>query len=276
MYEIEKIKELAPAAFRSPEEGAEKGVSKHYQFMTTAELINGLGSLGWSVYSASQQKSKKNPETTKHMLRFRNSEYGSFGVDGNVPEILLVNSHDRTTSLNFHVGIFRVICSNGLVVADETFSKLNIRHMGYTFEDVKANITQITENLPVVFNSINKFQSIFLDKNQETEFMVKSLAIRYPEYINPKTNKLNEQLIKKSVDLDDMLKPLRPEDSGNDLWTVFNKTQEKILKGGFKRIGCNNTIKTVRPITNIRLNILINKGIWDLTNQFYSFGVVPQ
>jgi hypothetical protein len=68
MYQLDQLKELAPSAFRTAEQGAQSGVSKQYQFMTTSEIIDGLAGMGWEVHSATQQKSKKNPETTKHML----------------------------------------------------------------------------------------------------------------------------------------------------------------------------------------------------------------
>ena len=270
MFELQRIKELAPSAFRKAEDGAERGVSKHYQFMTTADIIDGLGGMGWDVYTATQQKSKKNPETTKHMLRFRHPEFGSLGIKGNVPEILLVNSHDRTTSLNFHVGIFRVICSNGLVIADETFDKLRIRHMGATFDEVRGSIMNITENLPSVFNAINRFEGVILSEKEQLEFAMNAFAIRYPEYVNEKTNKVNTKLIKKNVDINNILAPCRPEDYGDDLWRVYNRVQEHLMKGGFLHQGLGNKPRASRPISNIRLNVLINKGLWNLADNFAS------
>jgi hypothetical protein len=268
MYKIEKIKELAPAAFRMPEQGAQGGVSKHYQFMTTAEIIDGLSDMGWDVYNAMQQKSKKNPETTKHMLRFRHNEFGSLGVKGNVPEILLVNSHDRTTSLNFHVGIFRIICSNGLVVADETFNKFSVRHMGTTFDEVKSIITNITEELPTVFNTINRFEGVILNETEQIEFATKAFAVRFPEYINPKNNTLDVRKINKNVRIEEILKAVRPEDDGADLWTTYNKVQEHLIKGGFQHQGEGSKPRAARPISNIRMNVLINKGLWSLADEF--------
>lgn len=268
MKNLEQLRELAPAAFRMPEDGAEHGVSKHYQFMTTAEIINGLGTMGWNPHSAMQQKSKKNPETTKHMLRFRHDDFGSLGVKGNIPEILLVNSHDRTTSLNFHVGIFRLICSNGLIVASETFNKLTIRHMGTDFETVRTMINDVAKNLPTVFESINRFEGVILNENAQIEFAQQSFAIRFPEYINPKNNKLNVKLMMERVDIKEILKPHRTDDAGDDLWSTYNRVQENIMKGGFQHIGETGKPKAARAINNIRLNVNINKGLWRLAENF--------
>ena len=268
MYEIDQLKELAPAAFRTPEQGAERGVSKQYQFMTTAEIIDGLSGMGWNAHSATQQKSKKNPETTKHMIRFRHDDFGSLGVKGNIPEILFVNSHDRTCSLNFHVGIFRLICSNGLVVADTTFDKFRVRHMGTKFSEVKHMITDITKKLPTVFSAIDRFEHVILKDNAQEEFAMRAFAIRFPEYIDVKTNQVDYAKVQKNVNVNDILKAVRPEDNGADLWRVYNRVQEHLIGGGFQHIGQTNKAKATRPITNIRMNMLVNKGLWTLAEEF--------
>lgn len=268
MTTIETLKDVAPSAFRMPEEGAANGVSKHYKFMTTMDIINILESMHWNLYNAKQQKSKKNPETTKHMLTFRNPMFGSVGVGGNIPQILLVNSHDRTSSLAFYLGIYRLICSNGAVVQTKSIHDYNVRHMGTEFNVVKQVITEITNSFPIVFESISKFGNKIMTPIEQREFALRSLAIRYPEYINQTTGNLDVQNILDTVDFDSYIKPIRMEDNGNDLWTVFNKSQEKLIKGGFQRIGDTGKSKAVRPITNILTDVKVNQGLWSLAESF--------
>jgi hypothetical protein len=267
-YELERIKELAPSAFRESKQGAAVGVSSKYQFMTTSEIIDGLGKMGWNVHSAQQPKTKKDPETAKHLLRFRHEHFGSLGVKGNIPEILLINSHDRTTSLKFHVGIFRLICSNGLVVADKTFSKLQIRHMNTTFEEVKVAINTIVTGLPIVFDKIEKFESISLSDKQQLDFATKAITTRYPEYINQKTNKIDTTKINEHFSLEDLLRVDRPEDSGNSVWCVYNRVQEKLIKGGFLHTGTTGKTKLARALTHIRTNTITNIKLWDLAESY--------
>ena len=166
------------------------------------------------------------------------------------------------------MGIFRIICSNGLVVADETFNKFRIRHMGTTFAEVKGLITNITENLPTVFNAINRFEGVILNDTEQTEFAMKAFAIRFPEYINPKNNELDVKKINKNVRIDEILKAVRPEDNGGDLWRTYNRVQEHLIKGGFQHQGEGNKPRAARPISNIRMNVLINKGLWNLAEEF--------
>lgn len=264
----EEMKDNLPAAFRKKSEGGDHTVSKHYKFMTTEEIMALLKKMHWDFYTGTQQKSKKNPDTAKHMLRFRSKEYGELGVNGNVPEILLVNSHDRTSSLTFHVGIFRIICANGLVVASDTFDKFTVRHMGTEFDTVKEIITDITGNLPDVFKLVNKFGKKKLTEADQRMFAAKSMAIRFPDYVNEKTGKVDIKKIEKHVNIDELLKPLRPEDAGDSLWNTYNRVQEKMLKGGFDHIGKESKARQARPISNIRMNLLINKGMWNLAETF--------
>jgi hypothetical protein len=232
------------------------------------DVIEDLSKFGWDIYDVAQQKSKTSPDTTRHLVRFRHKDFGAVGLKGNIPEILFVNSHDRTSALTFHVGIFRLICSKGLVVADKTFDKFRVRHSGTKFSEVKAMITEITANLPKVFTTINKFEHVILNEEAQREFAMKAFAVRFPEYIDIKTNLVDFNKVNKNVAVDEILKAVRPEDNGADLWRVYNRVQEHIMKGGFQHIGENNKSKATRPISNIRLNVLINKGIWSLAEEF--------
>ncbi len=268
MYSISELEEKVPAITRTLEEGPELGASKFYKFMTTFEIIESLALFGWKLYDGCTQKTKKNPLTAKHMLRFRHNDFGDVGINGSIPEILLVNSHNRTASLNFHVGVFKIICSNGLIVASETFAHRRIRHMGVSFDDVKEIIVGLTAKLPLVFGMIESFQDKILTDNEKLDFAYQSLAVRYPEFVDEKTNKIDKIKINKVIDIDEVLLPLREEDSGNSLWSVFNLLQEKMIKGGFNRQGLGKAPRLTRPISNIRTNVTINKELWELCESY--------
>lgn len=259
------LKVLVPSLFRTKDEGADERVSNKYQFMTSSEVIDLVAEKGWFVHSAKQQKTKKDPTTVKHMVRFRNQQYADMDM---IPEILLVNSHNRTSSLTFHVGVFRTVCLNGLIVADDTYGRLNVRHMGHSFDEVSEVIDDIIERVPRVLDAIKDFQAIELTSRKQMEFAVKSIAIRYPEYINPKTGTIDFTAIKSAVNINQLLEPARPEDESNDLWTVFNRIQEKLVNGGFGRIGLTGKMKMTREVTNIRTNVLINKNLWGLMAEY--------
>jgi hypothetical protein len=263
---MKDLKSVVPAAFRTKRQGA-IGASKHYQFMTTMDIIECLASLGWFPVEAKQPKARKNIDATKHLIRFRNPKLFKL-KDGKVPEILFVNSHDRTSALVFHIGIFRIICENGLVVADRTFDKISVRHMGTTFDTVVGIIKDLTLKIPVVMETINKFEGIHLNAKETEKFAMEAFAVRFPEYINPKTQKADQKLIKANVDISSILEPIRKEDVGDNLWLTMNRVQEHLIKGGFSVIGGQTTVnvRPAREIKDMNRAVRINKGIWSVAD----------
>jgi hypothetical protein len=119
-----------------------------------------------------------------------------------------------------------------------------------------------------VFSAIDRFEHVILNDNAQQEFAMKAFAIRFPEYVDVKTNQVDYSKVQKNLNVDEILKAVRPEDNGTDLWRVYNRVQEHIIKGGFQHIGQTNKAKATRPLTNIRMNMIVNKGIWQLAEEF--------
>jgi hypothetical protein len=236
-------------------------VSNHYRFIPTTEVINILNDEGWLPTQAIQSSTRKNNlniiDYKKHMIRFRNPEHHkiSKSIGDTFPEILLTNSHDGTSSFNFHVGLFRLVCSNGLVVSDKTFQKINIKHKGFDSLDVLETINTTTKSLPLIVDNVSQMMGKQLSKSQQLDFAKMAAEERWGN--------------DKMIDLNQMLNVRRQEDAGNDLWSVFNRVQENMLQGGIvtvtpKENGSVRKSKS-RSIRSIDQNIEINKMLWTLT-----------
>ena len=128
----EQIKSRVPSVFT---EVKNPRMSEHYVHIPTSRLLNDLTVLGWECIEAvaikRQKKSAAREGYQKHMLRFRNYAYEIEG--GLFPEIILTNSHEGTSQFVFRAGLYRFVCSNGLVIADAEFGQVKVRHMGYSF-----------------------------------------------------------------------------------------------------------------------------------------------
>jgi hypothetical protein len=243
--------------------------SKHYTFIPTTELIADFRKLGWHVERANQQKSK-DPMHTKHKVVFRSDAFPA--INGVFPELIVTNSHDRTAAFVFLLGLFRLVCANGLVVADKVFEELRIRHIRYNFESLKELTHTMMENMPSVMQSIVRLERVVLTPDQQMEFAVKAIASRFKEYVNDR-NIINIAEIEKAVNLPAFIQPVRPEDSNDSVWAVYNRIQEKLVNGGFQRVGLVDDIsKRVRPITNIKLDIDVNKSLWQLATEYAEAG----
>src|SRR6266705_1717127 len=116
---IEDLTNLAPSALANE---AHESRSDRYGFQSTTEVISMMQQEGFQIFSASQSRTRQEDRRghLKHMLRFRHEsiDSGALMVGGLLPELVLINSMDGSSAYKLMAGIFRLVCSNGLVVAD--------------------------------------------------------------------------------------------------------------------------------------------------------------
>ena len=253
---MSEIKQRANSVFT---ETAAPTVSDKFTHIPTHKVIEDMAELGWSVVDAKEVKARKGIGFQKHLVVFRNPDVVINGADGDTvfPQILLTNSNDGKNAFTFTAGLFRVICENGLVISTEQFNDVKMRHMGYTFEELQTQIRAMVEQLPLTVESMNKMKAVELDETSIVEFATKALATRFKE----------EELENIKVDLDKLLEPTRPEDKGNDLWSVFNVIQEKILEGDFQYMS-GTKIRKARKVKNFKQDMEINQKLFAVAAEF--------
>lgn len=237
-------------------------LSHLYRFIPTTEVIDILGEQGWLPTQAVQTRTRKGNEMKspykKHMIRFRND--GNIDISKEIgdthPEIVLTNSHDGTSSFKFHVGLFRLVCSNGLVIADKTFDQFRVMHKGFQKEDILNVIKMTTEKIPMVVGRVQNMMAKELTGGQQYDFAKMVADTHWGS--------------DKMIDVNQMLNTRRHEDSGSDLWSVFNRVQENLLRGGIITITPKENGKIrksrSRAIRSIDKNLEVNKMLWSLTD----------
>jgi len=252
----EEIREKASSVFTTK---GSKDTSDKYTHIPTDRIIDDMELLGWGVVDAKQVRARKGQGYQKHLLVFRNNEVVITGDDGDTvfPQILLTNSHDGKNAFTFQAGLFRMVCENGLVVSTKDFAKISIRHMGYDFETLQETIKGMVEQLPLTVESMNKLRETELSQEKALEFAKKALDVRFGE-----TNTNNFQ-----IDLKDLLTPTRVEDKGNDLWSVFNVVQEKLVDGGFNYT-FGSKVRKARRIKNFKQDMELNSKLFDLALEY--------
>jgi len=245
-FTLEEIKQVAPSVFTT--EKAAHLTDKYIQ-TPTSRVVEDLMRLGWQVTKAQEVKSRKYKGFQKHIVVFRHPDIQIKGKNGDdaFPQILLTNSHDGKAAFNFRVGIFRLVCSNGLVVSDADFNNVSIRHMNYTFESLQAKVNEVIEKLPGLVQKINLFKSTKLTEDQINEFAYKAATLR----------------TKARVNVMELLEVTRNEDQGNDLWAVFNRVQEKIIGGSFR-----SGKRKSRSVTSFQKDIEINEQLFELAGSY--------
>ena len=255
---VEQIKKQTPSIFTKT---AAPTVSDKFTHIPTFKVIEDMSQLGWNVVDCKEVKARKEGTKgfQKHLVVFRNPDVVINGADGDTvfPQILLTNSNDGKNAFTFTAGLFRMVCENGLVISTEQFNDVKMRHMGYTFEELQAQIREMVEQLPLTVESMNKMKQIQLTEEQAQDLAKKALTTRFTE----------DQVENIQIDLDQLLEPTRDEDKGTDLWTVFNVIQEKILNGDFNYISGVKQRKA-RKVKNFKQDMEINQKLFAMAAEF--------
>ena len=249
----EQLKAKAPSLFQNQ---PYHEVSSKYHFIGTIDIIEQLRNESWFPVAVSQSgvRDENKEGFQQHYVRFQHFS-DLINPNANVVELLLFNSHDRSMSFSISAGVYRYICSNGLIIADSVFDSYKIKHLGDKENDVIDAVNKITQIKQKLLDKISKFESITLSKNEKEAFLQSAIPLRFEEHLeldNPT----------------ELLTPLRIEDKKDDLYTVLNILQENFLSS--KVSGYNketNRRFTSKQITSISKDVEINKGLWEIAER---------
>ena len=236
-------------------------VSSRYAFVPTAHLVGRLRDAGWAPVSAVQRRVNLDERRgfQKHLIRFHRRDV--VPVKGEyTPELCLINSHDRSSAYQLHAGLYRFICANGMFVGDDNaFERVSIRHAGFTPDEVIDASFRILDQVPAITASVEVFRARQLTGPESRAFATAALRLRY------------EDAQKAPVGPEKLLEARRYEDAGDDLWHVFNRLQENLLRGGLKdETRCRADGKRfarTRAITWLDRNVRLNKELWSLAQR---------
>lgn len=236
-------------------------VSDRYVFVNTENIINDMLALGWHVVSAKQRKPRAGVETrfTPHQIIFQNPEIQIVSEDEKLaPSIILMNSHDGTHTLQFRMGIYRAACSNGLVIPEDEYTSFKIRHRGYTFDILKESMDRSLALVSEKTEIINTMIGRELSEQEQMDLALKALLIR----TNISTESVETPITYSEETLRDVLKPRRPQDRWPNLWTVFNRVQESVIRGGIKVEVENGTKRNLPALKSFERDFDINQKLF--------------
>jgi len=246
----EQIYKAAPSVFAAE---PWHQVSDRYQFVSTLQVVEKLRAEGLVPVKAQQSRTRipGKSDFTKHLLRFRRSGDINAAVGDFIPEIVLINSHDRTSSYQLMAGIFRVVCNNGLVAGD-TFDSVKVQHSGSVLNAMIEGTCRIIEEFPQLGDTVKELQSVQLSPRQQVAYAKAALD-------------LSESSIKLTPD--QILRPRRWADNSSDLWTTLNRVQENMVRGGLRGAAPNGRRIRTREVASVDGSVRLNKALWTLAEE---------
>lgn len=221
--------------------------SDRYTYIPTITLLDNLQREGFQPFFACQTRVRdiNKREHTKHMLRLRRAGQ----ITGKqVPEIILLNSHDGSSSYQMLPGLFRAVCQNGLVCG-ETFGEVRVPHKGNVVDKVIEGAYEVLGIFDKVEGKRDAMQSLLLPDNARQAFAKAALTYRFGEEHQP-------------VTVEQVLTPRCWEDKSNDLWMTYQRIQENLLKGGLYGKSAAGKRAQTRAVRGIDGDVKLNRALW--------------
>ncbi|EEU9073096.1 DUF945 domain-containing protein [Salmonella enterica] len=245
----EELMQYTPSVF-----GEDKHASRsdRYSYIPTITLLENLRREGFEPFFACQSRVRDpgRRDYTKHMLRLRRAGQ----ITGRqVPEIIILNSHGGESSFQLLPGVFRSVCTNSLVCG-QSFGEIRVPHRG----DIAEKVIEGAYDVLGVFDRVEEkreaMQSLLLPPPAQQALAKAALTYRFGEEHQP-------------VAATQILTPRRYEDRKDDLWSVFNRIQENLLKGGLPGRTAKGKRSHTRAVNGIDGDVKLNRALWVMAEQ---------
>lgn len=225
---------------------AHEKMSAKYKTVQTNVLAQKFKSLGFVVDSVEYKRVRKGQASfAKHMVKLSHPSLLRTNVhnDGRL-QLIITNSFDGTAAFKMQLGFFRLVCSNGLIVGD-LFENIRHKHIGGILEKIDDSIERIVASTKKLEETITKMKEKKLSVAELVSFEREAMKLRGDKI----------ETVDWSV--------RRVEDSANDVFTVLNRIQEDLIRGGVRASNANNT-RVLREIRSIERVRELNEKLFDL------------
>jgi hypothetical protein len=209
---IEELRQRTPAVFAG---NASERTKPTYRFINSAEVLEALLNAGFVPSAAQQTRSRKgsDPSYARHMIRLRPVRETIALVDC-IPEICLINAHDGTSAYQLLAGLYRPLCTNGLLCRIGDFAMIRVPHRASVVADVVAGALQITAQFERIGEAVSAMAARILSENEQQAFAAAAFEIRWAK-----------AEVRPAFDPAKMLEVRRPADDYPTLWHTLNRCQ---------------------------------------------------
>lgn len=222
--------------------------SKPFQ-IETLDVIENMQNHGWKIKGAYQELNKKSKQIKNHTIKMEHPDFNMLDARGKtegIANLTISNSCNGSSPLSMDLGMFRQVCSNGMVARD-TFQAQNINHD----QDNYYNLDKILKDLNIkTYDVMCEFQNL---KNKD---------LTHSEMVELATKAAKKRFgSKRTIDASQLLKVVRDEDEGNNLWNVFNRIQENLTQSN-RLVDLQG--KPLSGVDNISEDTKLNKELTEL------------
>ena len=209
-------------------------------YIPTLDVITKLQNEGWQLKGVDEQRGK-NRKISSNYVQMQHPDFAvknNKGKDEAYTSITISNSCNGSKPLEMNIGMFRQVCSNGLIRFDEQAEQEKIKHIEVNYMNLDRFITSVTNKTSKLLTEVNEMKRKGLSIEDMRKLAIEAASLRY--------SNLDD------INIDDLLVVNRVEDESNDLWTVFNRIQENLT----------------HDVNNMNEDIRLNKQLFSLAEQY--------
>jgi hypothetical protein len=259
----EQIARFAPSAFATE---AHDSRSERFAVIPTAGIIAAMRKEGFEPFSAKQARTRDvtKRDFTKHMIRFRHvgqaASPRALQVGETFPEVVLVNANDGSSAYKLMAGVFRLVCLNGMVVAERETGQVSVHHKGDVRRQVIEGSYQVLQESRRAVVAATDWARIGLNRDEQMALAEAAHTVRFAEA---------DGTVNTPIRADQLLVPRRHADGGADLWSTFNRIQENVIRGGLSAFARDDRGRRLRRVTTKEVqgidgDVRLNRALWAL------------
>jgi hypothetical protein len=211
-------------------------------YIPTSEVIQSFQNEGWILKGVAEQRGS-NRKISSNYVQLHHPDFELKNKQGKmeaISSLTISNSCSGKQPLTMNLGLYRQVCSNGLIAFDQHAETTKIKHIDINYRNLQNFIASINSKTDKVLKQFGILQNKNLTVEQAREFAYQAAKLKYVE----------EDI--DDLTLNELLSVNRIEDKGNDVWTVFNRLQENLT----------------HDVSNLSQDIRLNQQLFSLADQY--------
>jgi hypothetical protein len=209
-------------------------------YIPTLDVVQKLQNEGWKIQGVDEVRAK-NRKIVNNYVQMQHPDFAvknSKGKDEAYTSITISNSCNGNKPLQMSLGMFRQVCTNGLVRFDQHAETEKIKHIEVNARDLDRFVVSMNGKADKLLTEVNEMKYKGLSIEDMRKLAREAASLRY--------SNLDD------INIDDLFAVNRVEDESNDLWTVFNRIQENLT----------------HDVKNMNEDIRLNQQLFSLVENF--------
>ena len=231
---------------------ASQRINSKSTMVESLDAVRELQRQGWNITGALENRGK-NRKIDNHFIKMEHPDFTMLNKKGQTEAVATMNiqnSCNGSKPMELDLGVYRLVCSNG-AIAHTSYSNAKVPHSEKGQYDLQEILCDLGIRTQGVMEEFNKLKESELTPAAAMKMAADAARIRFGKDIK--------------FDVNQLLNTIRPEDEGNDVWTVFNCIQENLTQA--HRI-TDRDGDMFGAVTDSREDTRINKELFQLAHAY--------